>query len=433
MNAGGRLFAPDDRRPALRALCWAALAALAALMFALAAGAPAKLLVAGRALGLWALLLLLLQPVTALRLRVLDRAFGHDRLLAFHRWCGVAALGLAFLHPMVVYGPGLPQAGPSGWHLWRVGVGALALVALWLVAVSSLWRGFLGLSWEAWRRLHWVAVPALAAALVHATALQAARGAWAGWRFAVWLILLGAWAALLVRFRLLRSPRACTVAGVRPVAEGVTELAFKTDDGRPFAFLPGQFVFLRLRSAAVPAEEHPFTVASAADGTGDVRLAVKALGDFTSKLDGVAPGDHASLHGPFGRFTPARFGGPVGRLLLVAGGIGITPLLSVVRTLAAGGEHLPVTLIVACRAAEQFPYRDELEGLRRDWPEFTLHTVVTGEKPLDLECLRDWAPHYREGLHAMVCGPEPMMRAVSRGLRSLGYPRRAIHSERFGF
>ena len=148
----------------LRTLFWGALVMVLAMAVLLGfracmdspvskGGAEIELAI-GRSLGLLAVALLLLQPILAVRPRALERVFGLDRLLVFHRLSAVLCLGAGFLHPMFVYSSGLRSAGPSGWHLWPEAIGAIALLGVWALVVSSLYRDFVLLRWEVWRTLH---------------------------------------------------------------------------------------------------------------------------------------------------------------------------------------------------------------------------------------------------------------------------------------
>jgi predicted ferric reductase len=433
-------FVPDTTGRTVRTACWLGLAALQVFALIAAADVTSPMLVAGRTLGLVALVLLALQPITALRFRPLETAFGQDRLLAFHRWSGTAALTLAALHPLVVYGPGQPLAGPSSLQLWREGLGALALIGLWLAVLPSLNRRFVRLAWEPWRRLHIAAACATGAlVLTHALALASAQRE--GWRLGAWTALALVWLAPIVWKTTVSRHRDAarhpyTVTGVRAVANGITELALSpAADTAGLRFRAGQFAYLSLHSAAVPDEAHPFTLAAAPDADGRVQFAVKALGDFTAKLGSVKPGDRATLEGPYGRFTPSRFGGEVTGLTLIAGGIGITPLLSVLRTLAAAEFPFSVTLLWFCRTPTDAPYRETLEAWAAAHPAFVFRPLYTreGGQRSGMGTLAALLPRYARGMHAMVCGPDGLMRAALRTLRESGYPRRAIHAERFNF
>ena len=404
-------------------------------------GSPAVLGV-GRILGLWAIALLLLQPLASMRLNLLDRAFGLDKLLKYHRLGAVLCLATAFLHPMLVYGSKLRAAGPTGLHLWREGLGALAMTGLWLLVVSSAYRGFLLLRWESWRRLHKVSIPVIGMALLHAILMQPDLRQ--GGLLVGGIVLLGAWLGVIL-WQAIGRPRAekvrrdFTVKSIRTVARNITEVTLApTAAGEVFTYSAGQFAFVRFRSSAVAPEEHPFTISSTPADCESLRFAIKGSGDHTRTIPNLRPGDPASVSGPFGGFTPSRFR-ELRALVLVAGGIGVTPMLSILRTLAATGRPLPLTLIWSNREEEDIPYRGELKKMQEAWPGLTVHYLVTrgaataGVRSgrLDASTLRELAPPYRPGTHVMLCGPRRMMHDLAGGFRRLNYPRRSIHYEDF--
>jgi len=397
------------------------------------------ILAVGRSLGLLAVALLLLQPILAMRPRVLERAFGLDRLLAFHRLSAVLCLGAAFLHPMFVYGSELRSAGPSGWHLWPQAMGAMALLGAWVLVVSSLYRDFLLLRWEAWRKLHVILALVLVPAFAHTFAVQPDfRG---GLSLILWILVLGGWLAFIVwhrsvRSRLERARGKFAVVSVKPVARNVTEVTLSPAN-ESFSYSPGQFAFLRFHSDQVAGEEHPFTISSTPFGTRDIQFTIKEAGDFTRTVGALRTGDMADVSGPFGVFTPARFG-ELRHLVMVAGGIGITPMLSVLRTYAMNTDRVAITLLWSNRTTEDTPYLNELAGLADIIPELFVHHFLTQDsRPgvhmgrLGVPALRELVPSYETGVHVMLCGPRQMMLDLARGFRNLGYPRSAVHYEDF--
>nr|MCU0951722.1 hypothetical protein [Burkholderiaceae bacterium] len=183
---------------------------------------------------------------------------------------------------------------------------------------------------------------------------------------------------------------------------------------------------------------------------------------FTGALAQLPVGAVAHLDYPHGSFTPLTR--PWQRLLLVAGGIGVAPMFSILRALAAAGETRPVTLVYGANRAHDLVGRDELTALTHalslDVHLFVDHAddVSCGAGPLrpraellptiaaiaqgardspDIRDARD-ARDAREGarsggLLVMICGPVGMPRAVEAVLRAEGVPRRAIVYERFDY
>jgi predicted ferric reductase len=399
-------------------------------------------LATGRLLGLWTATLLLFQPLLSLRWPKLESILSLDQRLKIHRILGIACLALAFLHPLFVFGSTLRTTGSWGVRLWPEGLGLMALIGLWFVVISSTNRSFLLLSWELWQKTHFLAVPVIGLILAHLFCVspgQRREGLLIGW-----ITLLGLWACSLTWLKTIRPityarRNRYQLEDIRIVAHKITELTVSTmGRDRIFSFEPGQYAFLRWPHAAVAPETHPFTIASPPVDQQILQFAIKASGDFTENLAQLKPGDIAQIDGPYGRFTLSAFG-RVRSLVMVAGGIGVTPMLSILRSLARQEQRPAVTLIWSNRTGEDIPYREELDLIQKQWSGLSIHYILTQDQTvpgahygrLDQKSLQALVPDYQSDTHVMLCGPYPMIRDLSRAFRRLGYPRRIIHYETF--
>src|SRR5690606_39032597 len=104
-------------------------------------------------------------------------------------------------------------------------------------------------------------------------------------------------------------------------------------------FVPGQFAWITVGETPFSLQQHPFSIASSTHDP-RIRLTAKEFGDFTSRLKAVEPGTSAYLEGPFGSFTPDP--SPDVGIFLIMGGIGITPAMSMLRTLRDEGSRRPI-------------------------------------------------------------------------------------------
>jgi predicted ferric reductase len=401
--------------------------------------------VAGRAAALLAFPLLVLQPVISARFHWIERPFGLDRLLVFHRATGTTALCLALLHPVL-----LAVSGRS-WRLitsldlpWQLLVGKAVLVVLLVYAIGALFHGLLRVPFQWWLRAHNAFAPAiLAGAFVHSWAIDIQRAPLTMRLLWLGLLAAGTFAYLhLTLFQRLRARRrAMAVTDVSRVASRVWGLRMEPDsEGEGLDHLPGQFMFVTLlRGRGLPSEEHPFTIASAPGQGGELEIAPKELGDFTSTVGETEPGDRAAVMGPFGRFSyllrPERR-----RLVMVAGGIGITPFMSMLRHMRDRKEDREVLLLYGNRTQSDIAFADELAGMAEgDGPPGLKVVHVLSAAPedwkgergyIDGELLRRYVGGTDEtGFY--ICGPPAMMEKVSGALRDMGVPAGRVHSERF--
>jgi ferredoxin-NADP reductase len=204
----------------------------------------------------------------------------------------------------------------------------------------------------------------------------------------------------------------------------------------------GQHVDVRLTAEDGYQAQRSYSIASAPE---DPRLAltVEGLpdGEVSSYLVGeLRAGDKLELRGPVGGYF-VWDAGTEGPLLLVAGGSGIVPLMSMLRHRDASGTSVPARLVYSSRSWEDVIYRDELERLASatSGPEI-VHTLTRSQPPgwtgyarrVDAEMLRETAWPATGMPAAFVCGPTPFVEAVAAALVLLGYPATSIKTERFG-
>ena len=243
------------------------------------------------------------------------------------------------------------------------------------------------------------------------------------------------WVKIIKPARLAR--RRWTVSAVRPLAANITQVELAPPEGVAFDHRPGQFVFVRFRGHAVRAEQHPFTISSAPAG-GAIGLSIKACGDFTQTIDRLAVGDTATVEGPYGRFSYELRSRAGAELVMVAGGIGITPFLSMLRRMAAVADGRPVTLVWACRTEAELFCRAELVGLAETLPGLRRYIVLSRQDDwpgetghIDEAMLQRLLTDVDRQARAFLCGPAGMMKAGTKALRRLGFRGDRIHDEKF--
>jgi predicted ferric reductase len=396
----------------------------------------------GVACAVVAFTILALQFVLSARLSWIEAPFGLDVLLRFHRTMAFVAMGLLCLHPLLV-------ASDQGWALltrwqarWPVWAGRLALLLLFAHAAATIFRRALRLRYETWRRLHnTVACLLLGLAFAHSLTLGddfeslAARAIWA----ALLLIAWGAWFyGRFARPRLLRRTPYRVVSVTRE-APRVWTVTLEPPAGRPLRYAPGQFQFLRPHGGAVPDEEHPFSIASSPSPGGLISLTIKESGDFTATIGALKPGDLATVHGPFGRFSHV-FHPDADDLVFVAAGVGITPLMSMLRYMRDRREARRVLLVYASRGAADIVFGSELESIHSGgFPALTtIHVLsqppadwegATGR--LDTESLRSLCGGF-SGKTFFICCPPLMTSGLIRGLKGAGVGPERIHADYFG-
>ncbi len=363
------------------------------------------------------------------------------RLSVWHRWNGHACLDLVLAHVVFsVWGYALIDrislphevstmlGGGIYPGMVTATVGTVLLIAVVATSIVVVRRK---LRYEAWYRVHRLAFAGIALAWFHqvptGNELVLDRLAADYWR-ALYLTTLG----LLLVFRLVlptvRSLRhRLRVAEVVPEGNGVVSLRIAGRGLDRLKAQPGQFFLWRFLTRDRWWASHPFSLSESPDGR-SLRITVKALGDFNSRLGTIPRGTRVLAEGPFGVFT--RSTQRLDKLALIAGGIGITPIRALMEDLDHGA-----VVVYRVVADEDVIFRDELDALATKRG-VALHFVVGdhrdpgGEQLLSPVHLRELIPDFAER-DVYVCGPPAMTELIAKNVCEAGVPRRHIHTERF--
>ena len=219
------------------------------------------------------------------------------------------------------------------------------------------------------------------------------------------------------------------VVAVHREAPAVWTLTLDPPLGTRLAFAPGQFQFLRPLTGSLLAEEHPFSIASGLSSDGQISLTIKESGNFTLTIGKLAPGDLVTVHGPFGRFSHV-FHAESDDLVFVAAGVGITPLMSMLRHMRDRRDGRRVLLVYANRDSSAIVFRHELESLEAGgFPLLRVVHIVSGpmDDPrmlpgrLDARVLQAICGNFSDKSF-FICCPPPMMASLISGLRRRSRP-----------
>jgi predicted ferric reductase len=339
-------------------------------------------------------------------------------------------------------------AGAEGWMLlirlkmhWYIWVGRIALALLLAQVATALIRGAMRLSYERWRRAHnIVAVTILALGFTHA--IRTGDDLHGGLPLTLFALgpAIGLGALLYsrgIRPHLL-ARRAFRVHSVRQEAARVWTVTLDAPARQPLRFLPGQFQFLRFIDSDLPVEEHPFTIASSPTTADRINVTIKSCGDFTDLIDRIQSGDRATVHGPFGRFSHDMYSSE-SHLVFVAGGVGITPLMSMLRAMRDRREARRVTLVYASRTLDDVLFTPELIAMESAGNPALEVVYVLSDPPLwwggeagrvDVQRLVEWCGGLEDKSFYLCCPPS-MNVALVRGLRRRGVNASRIHCDHF--
>jgi predicted ferric reductase len=373
----------------------------------------------------------------------LDQLFGLGGLAQWHHWLGFATLWLLVGHGVFTTVGFAADAGVSIVdeinallfsypYVLMATVGLFALIGVGIVSVRAARRR---LSYETWYGIHLYAYLAIALAFLHELAVGtdftsdfAAQ--------AYWVALYVAVIALVLAFRV-GQPLASYVrhgfriAELRREAPGVVSLYIS---GRNLDRLPvraGQFFYFRFLAGGGWWRAHPFSLSAAPNGR-YLRITIKRSGDDTNWIQHLRPGTRVFAEGPYGAFTGLRR--RYARALLIAGGIGITPLRALLEEFPPSFPGA-VTVLYRARSWEDVVFREELDELARTQGAYVHYLIgrrAAGRRsqPLDARSIARLVPDIRVR-DVFICGPDQMMAAVRRAVHSLDVPTSQIHIEHF--
>lgn len=393
-------------------------------------------------IGLFALGIIALQFILSSRLPWIERPFGLDRLMRFHRTMGITAGVLLVAHPVLMTASGEPELLTELFVAWPIQLGRIAVLVLFTTVVVSVRRTALRIPFERWRFWHNVgAVSVLFLAFAHSFFVEGGIHTSLGRVF--WSALAAAavagWSYRYLREWHEHHAGRYIVARVVPETRTTWTLVLTPDQGQKIpAHLPGQFAFIEFKDGPLAGEEHPFTIASSPEQE-ELSFTIRAIGDFTSRIAELPPGVKLIVHGPFGRFS-ANLYPEEEELVFIAGGVGLTPFLSMLRSMRHTGAARPATVLHACRTEQDMLMRQELaamaeasQGLLR-----VVNVLSTPDENWKGLCghvhgklIADHVGEHSDARGFYICGPPGMMQAVSSELRKMGISRARIHTERF--
>lgn len=439
VTRGRRAPGMVDRHQALTALWLGALTVATWPVLQAAAGPGIPLIgivahVCGMLAGYAVLVLLVLMS----RAPALERGVGADVLTRWHSWGGRAVVGLVVMHGWAAtvawaQARNLSLLGSAWQILGMPGLAAATLgtAIMLVVAGLSARAARRRLRHETWHGLHLMMYLAIALSFSHMLAGPDLTGHLAlqiSWALAYTHVF-----ALVLRYRVLTPLRQAArhrlrVTEVRAEGAGVVSIMVDGQHLQELQAESGQFFRWRFMTPDHWLNAHPFSLSAAPSGT-TLRLTVKALGDGSRNLQNLPVGTWVVAEGPYGAVTSGRRTQP--DVLLIAGGVGITPMRALFETMPLNpGEDL--LLLYRARTAEEVIFRNELEHIACNRGARVHYVLGEGRDALSPSALRRMVPDLARR-DVYVCGPPGLMTAVRTSLHKAGLPSVQLHEERFSF
>ncbi|MCW2525321.1 MAG: ferric reductase [Pseudonocardiales bacterium] len=371
------------------------------------------------------------------RTPALERGVGADRLARWHSRGGRLVVSCIVVHAVAAVTTWATARGENlGLAFWQVLrmpwlISATVATVLFLVVAGvSIRAARRRVRFETWHSVHLLVYLAVALGFVH----QLAGPDLAGHRVVqvLWALLYTQAFALVLIHRIATPLRNAThhrmrVTAVVPEGHGVVSLVIEGRDLDRLRAESGQFFRWRFLTPDSWWTAHPFSLSAPPTAT-HMRLTVKSLGDGSGFLQRVEPGTWVMAEGPYGAMTAQRRTLP--DVLLVAGGVGITPMRALFETMPlAPGQDL--LLLYRVRSRQDAIFRAELDGLSLR-PGARVVYLDDAAGRFTPELFRYFVPNLAER-DTYLCGPPPMAQAVRQSLRAAGLPDSQLHEERFEF
>ncbi|GAB2946998.1 ferredoxin reductase family protein [Streptomyces pseudoechinosporeus] len=402
-----------------------------------------RILNAGRITGLLAGYLMALVVLQMARVPALERRVGSDRVARWHAMSGRYTLCLVLAHLILtMYGYALQAGlGFSGIveqtidsvntlpDMGKAAIGTSLLLFIGLISIGGIRRR---IPYDTWYHIHLLTYAAVYLSFWHQLstgndfAVQpAATTAW----YALYgtVTALALWYRVLVPIRLNMRHR-MRVADVVEEAPGVVSVLISGRRLHRIGAEAGQFFRWRFLAAGMRLSSHPYSL-SAAPRPNMLRITVKSIGDHSARLRELEPGTRVWAEGPYGAMTASRRRS--GKVLLIAGGVGITPMRALFETLP--GSPGDLTLLYRANSTQDLALWDELAAIADERGARLMYAVNSpdGERPdISAETLRRKLPDV-DSHDVFLCGPPGFAQQVYEALRGAGVPARRIHHESF--
>lgn len=416
-------------------------------------------IVTSRVAGIYAFVWYALQFMVTARSRVLDKIGAQDRRLVLHMQIAIVVLAAVFVH--TTFGD---EKQANEIQVWFGSVSNTLF--LWVTLLSGLFftnyfvrflpllistrdkvANLLRLNYEHCQLLHLAIPVGMLLLLVHVLLLPGEGLV----LFKLCMALLGFSALTVYLNYKIRIPKILrespwSVAEVVHESDSVITVYLNPPAKGKIKHRAGQFCFFRPLDNSLPPQSHPFTISSKPDSD-LLSVTVKHAGDFTTKIRSIKPGCPVCIDGAYGKFSYKLI--PTSRnLVFIAGGIGITPMLSMLRDLATKETNRKVILFWGAKCADDLFCFKEIQDLEQQMKNFEFVPVLSDESAwtakkgrIDNALLTDTLDRHgmpldgpeRDTCEFFICGPAPLVSSAVKILKEATVPGHRIHTERFAF
>lgn len=379
-----------------------------------------------------------------------------DWSVSKHKTMGYWIGGLFFLHPFLILAPKILLSNADAWLAIRTAITApellTGLIAWGLLIVWVIFSAFknkLPMRYEIWRFFHslgFIIITILAT--LHVTSVGSHGQLQQAFNTTFWVLCALSVSATIYNYlikpmKLSKTP--FEVVDLNKVSSTDWALTLTSKNQTHFDFEAGQFVWLNSHASAYNLDYHPFSIASSRHELPNISFIIRELGDYTKQMNTLKIGQTVYLDGPFGQMNLDESKKAKG-ILLIAGGAGIGPMLSLLRQLNANRDSRPIRLIYGNNQWQQMSLQGEIKQLEQKMENFKQVLVCNEDIPtpkvdiyqgvINKEVLNNTLVHQGIDMNdwgVYLCGPQGMIKNVCRDLSKMGVNKSHIHFEQLAF
>lgn len=394
------------------------------------------------ALGFAGMAMMGVQFYLTARFKRASAPFGIDIIYYFHRYVAIAAFAFIVLHFLIIRVVNVDALGPINplEASWYMTAGRISVALFALLIVSSIWRKQLHIDYDRWRMVHIVmAMSAFLLALAHIEGVSYYIAAPAKrW---LWTIYTLSWISLIIYIRIIKpwkmkkSPY--EIVAINEGHAHCWNIVLKPLGHSGICYKPGQFAWMTLKESPYNVKEHPFSFASSAEHCERIEFTIKELGDFTETIKDADVGDKVYLDAPYGVFSIDNHRDAPG-YVFIAAGVGVAPIMSMLRTLADRQDQRPVWFINFNREWKDVIFQEELLAIEKRLNLTLVHVLSQPHLQWEGEVghaserlLKKTLAEEPTEYEYFICGPKPMSDAVQKELHGMKVPLKKVHFELF--
>lgn len=373
--------------------------------------------------------------VLSARLPIFEDYLGSlDRVYRIHHYLGTISFTFLIIHPLVLAVRLVPVSVVDAAKFllpggdWALNFGLLALLlmmSLLTVTFFARWR------YKFLRFAHQILGFAFFFGALHAFLIPSDMSTNVFLQY--YVLGLSALAIIMYAYRSLFGTAMVKkfiyrVEQVNNLGSGIVEIVMTSED-KKMHYTPGQFLFVSFRDGGIDREVHPFSISSSPTEE-KLRIAIKALGDWTTDVQNLNVGSIAEIEGPYGSFSYLK--GEYQKQVWVAGGIGVTPFVNMARNLRVNHRPgLQVDFYYTTKTDQEMVFRDELSEIALACPGLRFIPFVADRFGyLTAKVIQDTTGDLAN-TDIFVCGPPPMMNSLKSQFLAAKIPKHLIHMEEF--